>query len=46
MGELFRKAQIQFKAPAPNAGEGGELLLYSFLEGHLGAPKDPLEDGT
>lgn len=39
MGEFFRKAQIQFKAPDPNAGEGGELLLYSFLEGHLGAPK-------
>lgn len=39
MGEFFRKAQIQFKAPDPNAGEGGELLLYSFLEGQLGAPK-------
>lgn len=39
MGEFFRKVQIQFKAPDPNAGEGGELLLYSFLEGHLGAPK-------
>lgn len=39
MGEFFRKAQTQFKAPDPNAGEGGELLLYSFLEGHLGAPK-------
>ncbi|WP_420752241.1 DUF1837 domain-containing protein [Rhodococcus sp. O3] len=39
MGEFFRKAQIQFKAPDPNSGEGGELLLYSFLEGHLGAPK-------
>lgn len=39
MGEFFRKTQMQFKAPDPNAGEGGELLLYSFLEGHLGAPK-------
>lgn len=39
MGEFFRKTQIQFKKPDPNAGEGGELLLYSFLEGHLGAPK-------
>lgn len=39
MGEFFRKAQIQFKAPDANAGEGGELLLYSFLEAHLGAPK-------
>lgn len=39
MGEFFRKVQTQFKAPDPNAGEGGELLLYSFLEAHLGAPK-------
>lgn len=39
MGEFFRKTQTQFKAPDSNAGEGGELLLYSFLEGHLGAPK-------
>ncbi|TFD37782.1 DUF1837 domain-containing protein [Cryobacterium sp. TMT1-19] len=39
MGEFFRKTQAQFKAPDSNAGEGGELLLYSFLEGHLGAPK-------
>lgn len=39
MGEFFRKIQTQFKTPDPNAGEGGELLLYSFLEGHLGAPK-------
>lgn len=39
MGEFFRKIQTQFKAPDPNAGEGGELLLYSFLEVHLGAPK-------
>lgn len=39
MGSFVRKAQKQFKAPDPKAGEGGELLLYSFLEGHLGAPK-------
>ncbi|BCW12941.1 hypothetical protein NtRootA4_41530 (plasmid) [Arthrobacter sp. NtRootA4] len=39
MGEFFRKTQTQFKTPDANAGEGGELLLYSFLEGHLGAPK-------
>jgi len=39
MGEFWRKTQTQFKTPDPNAGEGGELLLYSFLEGHLGAPK-------
>jgi hypothetical protein len=29
----------QFREPDANAGEGGELLLYAFLEGHLGAPK-------
>lgn len=39
MGEFFRKVQTQFKSPDPNSGEGGELLLYSFLEGHLKAPK-------
>lgn len=39
MGEVFRKIQTQFRTPDPKAGEGGELLLYSFLEGHLGAPK-------
>jgi len=39
MGEFWRKTQTQFKTPDSNAGEGGELLLYSFLEGHLGAPK-------
>ena len=39
MVEFVTKAQAQFRAPDPNAGEGGELLLYSFLEAHLGAPK-------
>ena len=37
--EFVTNAQEKFKAPDPTAGEGGELLLYSFLEGHLGAPK-------
>ena len=37
--EVTNKVRAQFKTPDPNAGEGGELLLYSFLEGHLGAPK-------
>lgn len=37
--EFVDKVKERFKAPDPNAGEGGELLLYSFLEGHLGAPK-------
>ena len=39
LGEFLMKACSQFKTPDPNSGEGGELLLYSFLEGHLGAPK-------
>ncbi|WP_298208973.1 DUF1837 domain-containing protein [Ferrimicrobium sp.] len=39
MMEFADKVKAQFKTPDPNAGEGGELLLYSFLEGHLGAPK-------
>ncbi|VXB56765.1 conserved hypothetical protein [Arthrobacter sp. 9V] len=37
--EMRKKIQAQFKTPDENAGEGGELLLYAFLEGHLGAPK-------
>ncbi|BBZ09604.1 hypothetical protein MDOR_37730 [Mycolicibacterium doricum] len=39
MMEFANKVRSQFKPPDPNAGEGGELLLYSFLEAHLGAPK-------
>lgn len=39
MVEFVDKARSQFKAPDAKAGEGGELLLYSFLEAHLGAPK-------
>lgn len=37
--EFVTKAQGQFKTPDPKSGEGGEVLLYSFLEAHLGAPK-------
>lgn len=39
MVEFVNKVQGQFKKPDPNAGEGGEVLLYSFLEGHLRAAK-------
>lgn len=39
MMEFADRVKAQFKKPDANAGEGGELLLYSFLEGHLGAPK-------
>lgn len=31
--------QKQFRKPDSKAGEGGEVLLYALLEGHLGAPK-------
>lgn len=37
--EFFQQARSKFKTPDRNAGEGGELLLYSFLESHLQAPK-------
>lgn len=39
MPEFNKRVQSQFKTPDRNAGEGGELLLYSFLESHLQAPK-------
>lgn len=39
MVEFVNKVQTQFRAPDARAGEGGELILYSFLEGHLRAPK-------
>ena len=39
MAEFVSDVQAKFKSPDAKAGEGGELLLYSFLEGHLGAPK-------
>lgn len=38
-GEFNEKAEKKFRKPDSNAGEGGELLLYSILESHLGAPK-------
>ncbi len=37
--EIATKVQSQFRAPDDKAGEGGELILYSLLEAHLGAPK-------
>ena len=37
--EIANKVQSQFRKPDPLAGEGGEVLLYSLLEGHLQAPK-------
>lgn len=39
MMEVAAKVQSQFRVPDENAGEGGEVILYSLLEGHLGAPK-------
>lgn len=39
MMEVAAKVQSQFRLPDSNAGEGGEVILYSLLEGHLGAPK-------
>ncbi|WP_186372312.1 HamA C-terminal domain-containing protein [Arthrobacter woluwensis] len=37
--EVLASVREKFKTPDENSGEGGELLLYSFLEGHLQAPK-------
>ncbi|WP_062208306.1 HamA C-terminal domain-containing protein [Demequina oxidasica] len=37
--EVAAKVQSQFRVPDEKAGEGGEVILYSLLEGHLGAPK-------
>lgn len=39
MMEVATKVQEQFRPPEKNSGEGGEVILYSLLEGHLGAPK-------
>lgn len=39
MGEFTQIARDKFKSPDSTAGEGGELILYSFLETYLGAPK-------
>jgi hypothetical protein len=38
MMEVATKVQSQFRLPDSNAGEGGKVILYSLLEGHLGAP--------
>lgn len=37
--ELSQKARSKFIEYMSNKGELGELILYSFLESHLGAPK-------
>lgn len=37
--QVVNKVQAQFRKPDEKAGEGGEVILYSLLEGHLGAPK-------
>ncbi|MDO4613956.1 MAG: DUF1837 domain-containing protein [Actinomycetaceae bacterium] len=39
MMEVASKVQSQFRKPEKSSGEGGEVILYSLLEGHLGAPK-------
>lgn len=39
MMEIASKVQSQFRKPEKTSGEGGEVILYSLLEGHLGAPK-------
>ncbi|MFJ4229193.1 DUF1837 domain-containing protein [Paenarthrobacter nicotinovorans] len=39
MMEVASKVQSQFRKPEKKSGEGGEVILYSLLEGHLGAPK-------
>lgn len=39
MMEIAAKVQQQFRIPDEKSGEGGEVILYSLLEGHLGAPK-------
>ena len=37
--ELFDKSRLKFKHDTVRSGEPGELILYSFLEGVLLAPK-------
>ena len=37
--EAVKSVQRSFRRASQNDGEGGELLLYCFLESHLGAPK-------
>jgi len=38
-GHLIKKAREEFRRIEENKGELGELLIYCFLESHLGAPK-------
>ena len=38
-GHLSKKAREEFRKIEENRGELGELLIYCFLESHLGAPK-------
>ncbi|MGF3076892.1 HamA C-terminal domain-containing protein [Facklamia sp. P12955] len=37
--KISKVARSRFKEYSNNEGELGELLLFCFLEGHLGAPK-------
>lgn len=39
LGQMNRKAKRKFRDYMDNKGELGELILYSFLETHLNAPK-------
>lgn len=39
ISKAVQQAKQRFKSFEGNDGEGGELLLYCFLEAHLGAPK-------
>lgn len=39
MAKLYKEARQTFRPYTSNTGELGELLLYTFLEGDLGAPK-------
>ncbi|ACO84210.1 HamA C-terminal domain-containing protein [Clostridium botulinum] len=39
IGKMYRQAASLFRDYASNKGELGEIILYSFLESHLNAPK-------
>lgn len=39
IGKMYRQAERLFRDYTNNKGELGELILYSFLESHLKAPK-------
>lgn len=39
IGKMYRQAASLFRDYSTNKGELGELILYSFLESHLKAPK-------